>query len=176
MHACWQTKGPEPASSEISGFLQDSWHVPVQLSLRWQRLSMVGVGSSCCLLSLSFFFTFPIHATLSMPHLFVLKLMFHFFFLGSGEITNFFDNHKSCGRFRDKRSRSARAITTKRSAAIIADQHTASLLQRHRCSWKWRMWSVCFYSITILELLGWNRILEQEDGLPRGASSFKEGN
>lgn len=146
------------SASDGSAYLWWGWGLPVVFSLSL------------------FFFTFPIHATLSMPHLFVLKLMFHFFFLGSGEITNFFDNHKSCGRFRDKRSRSARAITTKRSAAIIADQHTASLLQRHRCSWKWRMWSVCFYSITILELLGWNRILEQEDGLPRGASSFKEGN
>lgn len=170
MHACWQTKGPETASSELSGFLRDSWHVPVQLSHRQQCVShgAGGRGGLPVVFSI-FFFTFPIHATLSMPYLFVLKLMFQFFLLGSGEVIIFLTTTNLVEDLGIKRSRSARTRTAKRSAAIITDQ-------RHRCLWKWRMWSVCFYSSTILELLGWNRILEQADGLPRGASSFKEGN
>lgn len=90
MHACWQTKGPETASSELSGFLRDSWHVPVHLSHRQQCVShgAGGRGGLPVVFSI-FFFTFPIHATLSMPYLFVLKLMFQFFFLGSGEVIIF---------------------------------------------------------------------------------------
>lgn len=132
-------------------------------------LMVLGAEGVFLLFSLFFFFTFPIHATLSMPYLFVLKLMFQFFFLGSGEVIIFLTTTNLVEDLGIKRSRSARTRTAKRSAAIITDQ-------RHRCLWKWRMWSVCFYSSTILELLGWNRILEQADGLPRGASSFKEGN
>jgi hypothetical protein len=74
------------------GFLWDAWHFPVQLIDRWPHPISWGTFWFP-VFSLSFV-VFPIYATMGMPHLFVLKLMLRFFFLGSRKV-RIFDNHES---------------------------------------------------------------------------------